>query len=133
MESELRELQSLQDEMTPKAIQNLADQIAAAEQTLARRTRVATDTGYTLGYSRILESLKQAEIQGVRLKKITITQGASKFVLSGEMNKPKQLPDYITQLSQEEVFSGISFEMLELYRDNENNRSIGFTLATKSE
>jgi hypothetical protein len=118
--------------------EGLAAQLKRANETLTMKSRIVdilekNNLGYSLGYSRFFEGLRQAGVSGLNLHDIKITDGDNSIVLGGEVIKSTQLAEFLTRLGSEEAFVGRPFEMLELYREEASSRSIMFGLATQKE
>jgi hypothetical protein len=82
-------------------------------------------------YSDYFRGLAQTTIQGLWLRRITVTGGSNEFGLSGEALKPELVPQLLQSLSKLTVFKGISFSKVLFFRNEEKpQQGISFELTT---
>lgn len=130
------QIEKLKSEIAANAkSQLLEDELKRVKAELARKRKIQSvlsegSFGNQTGFSTIWEGLARQHISGLWLTKIKIENGGQKLTLNGKTISAELVPVYIQKLSTEAAFSGISFNVLELSRDEENPSVISFNLGT---
>ncbi len=84
-------------------------------------------------FSALLESLARQHVRGTWLTKVSITNGGAALGLKGKTLSAELVPVYIQQLAEEKSFTGLSFNVLELHRSEDNPVNLDFQVSTKAE
>ena len=77
-------------------------------------------------------ALSKQDVRGLWLTKISFSDRGQEITLTGATRNADLFTEYVKKLSNEAIFSGVSFRVLHLDTGNENNPSniINFTLST---
>jgi len=115
--------------------QLLEDELKRVRQEVARKKKIESvlstgSFGNQQGFSSIWEGLARQHVSGLWLTAIRVENGGRKLQLSGRTVSPELVPVYIQKLSAEKAFQGMSFNLLELTRDEEDPSVIRFNLGT---
>ena len=118
--------------------QLLEDEIRLLSRELEHKRQVeqALSTGSfgnREGFSGFFEGLARQHVSGLWLTKVTLHNGGTQLVLSGKTNNAELIPIYIQKLASEPAFTGLSFNVLEMSRDEEDTDIIVFNMATELE
>ncbi len=96
------------------------DIIGKEEELKARRELLSTLTGgkhgSTEGFSDYLLALSRQHVKGAWITGLSVQQGGTKLAIAGSSLKPELAPVYLQNLSNEKVFSGKTFGVMELSR-----------------
>lgn len=84
-------------------------------------------------FSALLESLARKHVQGTWLTKVSIGDSGEALGFEGKTFSSDLVPFYIQQLSEEASFSGLSFNVLELQRSENDPLNLDFLVRTKPE
>ena len=82
------------------------------------------------GFSDLLESLARQHVQGTWLTHVFISDGGESLSFEGLTYSSELVPAYIRQLSDEEPFEGLVFNVLEMQRGEEGSAELQFQVAT---
>ena len=123
---------------TESKSQLLEDEVKKLRRELEQKRQVYTMLkegrfGNQSGFSSLWAGLARQHIDGLWLTGVRFENGGKKLVLNGRTVSAELVPVYIQNLSKEEAFSGISFNLLELSRDPENPSIIRFNLGTSQD
>jgi hypothetical protein len=103
-----------------KAAVKETDIISKEEDLKARRELLSTLTGgkhgSTEGFSDYLLALSRQHVNGAWITGLSVQQGGTKLAIAGSSLKPELAPVYLQNLSNEKVFSGKTFGVMELSR-----------------
>ncbi len=115
--------------------QLLEDEVKKLRRELTRKREVNAMLsegrfGNQAGFSSLWEGLARQHIEGLWLTSVRLEKGGRQMMLSGRTISAELVPMYIQKLSSEEAFSGLSFNVLELNRDEDNPSVIRFNLGT---
>lgn len=118
--------------------QLLEDELRRIKAELARKRRIQSvlnqgSFGNKKGFSSIWEGLARQHVNGLWLTGIKVQNGGQRLSLEGKTISAELVPIYIQKLSTEAAFSGISFNVLDLTRDEENPSVIRFNVGTSKE
>lgn len=121
-----------------KKSQLLEDELKRVSRELANKRKVINaissgQFGNRSGFSTIWEGLARQHVSGLWLTHIRIKNGGRNLLLSGKTLSAELVPIYIQKLSTEAAFSGMSFNVLEMARDEENPAVIRFNLGTSQD
>lgn len=121
-----------------KKSQLLEDELKRVQQELERKRKVMTVIsegrfGNQSGFSDLWAGLARQHVDGLWLTRIQIDNGGKQLLLSGKTVSAELVPVYIQKLSNESAFSGLSFNVLELNRDEDNPSVILFNLGTSQD
>ena len=98
------------------------DIIGKEEELIARRELLSTLTGgkhgSTEGFSDYLLALSRQHVNGAWITGLSVQQGGTKLAIAGSSLKPELAPVYLQNLSNEKVFSGKTFGVMELSRQD---------------
>lgn len=83
------------------------------------------------GFSDYFEGLARQHVSGLWLTNVTLLNGGTQLVLKGKTNNAELIPIYIQKLANEKAFAGLSFNVLEMTRSEEDTEIIVFNIATK--
>ncbi len=105
---------------------------------LEERHRVSTalssgDFGDVNGFGDHLEALARQHVEGTWLTRVSVASGGRSVGIAGSALFPELIPAYIQRLSAEAVFSGFSFDVLELQRAGEGRSQVDFVLSSGEE
>lgn len=147
--SQLSDLQAQRDRMRAQNEELLArrvktkselleQQVARLAVELEERRAVAAALasgafGDTSGFGDHLEALARQHVQGTWITALSIGKGGASVDIAGNALFPELVPVYIQRLSREPVFSGTSFNVLELARRADDGTPVGFRLRTSEE
>ena len=132
------QLEKLRVEQTSRAKSELLKkEIARVSNELAQRRNIqqilSTQTfGNNKGFSSYMEAFARQHVEGSWLTTIRVMQGGESVGLEGKTMSSEYVPIYVQQLSNEQIFAGVSFNSMELQR-GENEEDINkliFKLAT---
>jgi len=84
--------------------------------------------GNRYGFSAYLEGLARQVEAGVWLTDIEIAGAGSFLSLQGSVTQPELVPQLLQKLSQEEIFRGKAFEVMDLSRPDANKGQVDFAL-----
>lgn len=84
-------------------------------------------------YSDRLVSLGRQNLRGIWLQTISLGSGGEQVTLKGETTKGELVPEYLQALSEEPVFSGLRFDLLEIARFDENEAKQGASIPLQFE
>ena len=84
----------------------------------------------TTGFSDYFEAIARQHVNGTWLTRISIEQGGAILSLNGVASSAELVPVYLQRLLQEQVFSGISFNVLGLERSVTEPGEINFQVGT---
>jgi len=134
LQAELDQLES-ESEPTEKS-QLLEDEIQRLERELEQKRRVARVIssgrfGNRKGFAPILEGLARQHVSGLWLTRVSVEEGGTQLALSGKANSSELIPLYIERLASESVFNGLSFNVLDIKRSDEEPGIVEFDLATQ--
>jgi competence protein ComGC len=87
----------------------------------------------TLGFVRHFEALARQHVAGTWLTEINISNGGSSLSLDGITFSAELVPVYLQRLLQEEVFTGISFNVLGMERSAAKPEELNFQVGTSAE
>ncbi len=115
--------------------QLLEDEIRLLSRELEHKRQIAEvlntgSFGNRKGFSAYFEGLARQHVSGLWLTKVTLHNGGTRLVLSGKTNDAELIPIYIQKLASEPAFAGLSFNVLEMSRDEDNAEIIVFNMAT---
>lgn len=113
------EIVRLQDELKKRN----AIKAALAEHSLDNRR----------AFSGLLESLARKHVAGTWLTGVSISDGGEALGFSGKSQASELVPFYIQNLSAESSFSGLSFNVLELTRSEDDPDNLAFLVRSKPE
>ncbi|RLU01876.1 PilN domain-containing protein [Ketobacter sp.] len=82
-------------------------------------------------FSGYLQALSNMDTPSVWLTRIVMRSPGPELSLHGVTDKPKAIPDYISDLKQEEHFQGFGFRVFSLERMEEQNRFLTFSVSTQ--
>lgn len=85
------------------------------------------------GFSSFYEGLARQHVSGLWLTQVKLTQGGTRLVLAGKAISPELVPVYLQRLAGEQAFSGLSFNLLEMTRSEEDPSLIEFSVGTERE
>ncbi|MCI0401403.1 MAG: PilN domain-containing protein [Gammaproteobacteria bacterium] len=113
----------------------LEDEIQELTQELMARTRIADilsggALGNTNGFSDYLEALARRHVQGTWLTEVSISNGGQTIGIAGSTLVPDLVPMYLQRLSDEEVFKGLSFNVMQMQRASDTSSQVDFTVRT---
>lgn len=147
--SQLSDLQAQRDRMRAQNEELLArrvktkselleQQVARLAVELEERRAVAAALasgafGDTSGFGDHLEALARQHVQGTWITALSIGKGGASVDIAGNALFPELVPVYIQRLSREPVFSGTSFNVLELARRADDATPVRFRLRTSEE
>lgn len=80
-----------------------------------------------VGFSKYLYALSKYDIEGVWLTSFNFYKGGDEIVLEGKAESAKLIPKLVSKLGEDPVFSGKSFEFLNIYKEKKED-FIKFTL-----
>jgi hypothetical protein len=83
------------------------------------------------GFSGYFEGLARQHVSGLWLTNVILLNGGTQLVLKGKTNNAELIPIYIQKLANEKAFAGLSFNVLEMTRSEEDTEIIVFNIATK--
>ncbi len=116
----------------------LQQKLARLERELVARRKVVDaltrvrDT-YSQGVSGYLESFARQIPTGVWLTGFNVAAGGEGLVIRGSALKPALIPAFLQQLSTEPTLTGTRFGLLQILREEADDRSVDFTVYTGSE
>lgn len=125
------------DQAIPLRKQNklLADQAERLKaEKIAKHEIIATlheqtnEDGYQ--FSELMGGLGRQRVQGLWLKRITISRGGHHIDLNGSALNPTLIPQLLQQLKREETFAGRVFHHLSVNRAEQESKHIDFSLQT---
>ncbi len=97
---------------------NDEDIILKEADLIARRalleSLVGEEQGTTEGFSEYLAALSRQHIKGSWLTGIAIERGGQEIAVAGNVLNPKIAPQYLINLSKEDIFKGKKFNVLEI-------------------
>lgn len=112
-------------------IERLETELAARRAVLARLAgREAINTE---GFSAQLTGLSRQAIDGLWLTGIRLEEGGRRVSLAGNAVAPALLPRYVQRLGEERAFEGVLFRSLRIYRHEDTERYVGFSLTSEAE
>lgn len=85
------------------------------------------------GFGDHLEALARQHVEGTWLTGVKVASGGRSVGIVGSAVFPELIPVYIQRLSGESVFSGFSFNVLELERAAEGLSQVNFVLSSGDE
>jgi Tfp pilus assembly protein PilN len=99
----------------------LENEIARLEKDLQERRKVQKileqqELGNTEGFSGYMEALARQHVRGTWLTRVAIENGGRALSLHGRTLASELVPRYIQRLANEDILSGISFNVMELQR-----------------
>jgi len=98
------------------------DIIDKEEELKARRELLSSLTGgeqgSTEGFSDYMLALSRQHVSGAWITGFSVQQGGAKLAIAGSSLKPELAPVYLQKLSNEKVFSGKTFGVMELSRQD---------------
>jgi hypothetical protein len=114
----------------------LSSEIARLNKELATRKEIkAALSQHSLEnkrvFSALLESLARKHVEGTWLTSVSIGDGGEALGFAGKTFSSDLVPFYIQQLSEEKSFSGLSFNVLELQRSEEDPLNLDFQVRSK--
>ena len=83
-------------------------------------------------FSSVLESLARRHVDGTWLTRVSIKDGGNSLGFAGKTYASELVPIYIQQLSDETVFSNLSFNRMELNRSADDPSSLDFRVSTSA-
>lgn len=134
-----RQIDNMQAEVAANAKSKLLEnELARIKTELANKRKIRTvlsegSFGNQTGFSSIWEGLARQHVTGLWLTHIRVENGGRRLVLSGRTISAELVPIYIQKLSDEAAFSDISFNMLELRRDEDDPSILRFNLGTSED
>lgn len=141
VESDQRRLQGELDRLQVAASartksQLLEDEVQHLSRELEQKQRVARmisdgQFGNREGFAQLLEGLARQHISGLWLTRVSLAKGGKQLALRGKANSSELVPLYIQQLSNEPAFSGMSFNVLEISRSDEEPGIVEFNMSTQ--
>ncbi len=103
-----------------KAAVKETDIIGKEEDLKARRELLSTLTGgkhgSTEGFSDYLLALSRQHVNGAWITGLSVQQGGTKLAIAGSSLTPELAPVYLQNLSNEKIFTGKTFGVMELSR-----------------
>ena len=84
------------------------------EQRQVRQALAGGQVGITEGFGDYLEALARRHVQGTWIRSVSIDAGGSRVGITGSALEPELVTTYIQRLAGEAVFSGITFNVLDL-------------------
>lgn len=134
LQSELDRLQASISAKTKSQL--LEDEVQRLSRELEQKQRVARmissgQFGNREGFVQLLEGLARQHINGLWLTRVALANGGKQLTLSGKANSSELVPLYIQRLSNESVFSGVSFNVLDIRRSDDEPGIVEFNLATQ--
>ena len=119
--------------------QVLEQQIANLQAELSARREIMQvlsggEFGDINGFGDHLEALARRHVQGMWIRGVSIAAGGGHIGITGSALDPELVPVYIQRLSEEPVFSGASFNILDVrYVTFDAVERVDFVLQTSSE
>ena len=126
----------LEKQFAPKGKSKLLEsEIARLSEELSNRKKVQEilkqqSHGSTGGFSGYLEAFARRHIQGTWLTKVSISNGGQFLGLQGKTLVSELVPAYITQLANEKLLSGRSFNVMEMSRSEKDKNELNFYVST---
>lgn len=140
-----QQLVSLENKLTPlkQAQASIKKSARVQNQLEERQSKVNTKQqllkvmsqrsfGNTEGFTEQLTGLAQQRIEGLWLTSLAIRAGGIFMDMQGNSLRPELLPQYIQQLSNEDVFKGTEFESLVMERHESKTGWITFNLKSQN-
>lgn len=141
VESEQRRLQAeinrLEAESpAPVKSELLEEEIERLSREIEQKGRVARIIssgrfGNRTGFASALEGLARQHISGLWLTRVHLEEGGRQLALTGKANSSELVPRYIQRLADEPVFRGLSFNVLDIRRSDDEPGIVEFELATR--
>ena len=134
MLAQIARLAAAKEERQKHAI-NAADINLKENDLKVRRELLATLSagkyGSTEGFSAYLVALARQHVEGSWITGLSVQQGGDQLAVAGSVLQPELAPAYLRNLSNEEIFSGKKFGVLELNKveinkEDESEMSSGF-------
>ena len=116
--------------------QLMEDEIKLISRELEQKRRVeqilsAGSFGNRNGFSGYFEGLARQHVSGLWLTNVTLHNGGTQLILKGKTNNAELIPIYIQKLANEKAFAGLSFNVLEMTRAENDTGIIVFNIATR--
>ncbi len=86
--------------------------------------------GNSDGFSAFFAGLARQKIEGLWVTGLKITDGGRTITLTGRALDPELVPELVTRLSREPVFSGLKFNALNIERGTGEEPGVAFELRT---
>ncbi|MDJ0833339.1 MAG: PilN domain-containing protein [Gammaproteobacteria bacterium] len=91
---------------------------------------VSKQFGSGMGFSEQLSELSRFRVNNVWLNEISLSE--SDLRLSGSALKAESIPEYFNEFQQRDLFSGRTFEVFEVNRDQQQNWKVDFLIASRA-
>lgn len=113
-------------------------ELADLEQELVARQKVITaltrvKDSYTRGVSDYLESFSRQAPKGVWLTGFTVQAGGEGLVIRGSSLESALVPIFLQRLASETALQGTEFGLLQILREEVDDRHVDFTVYTGTE
>jgi Tfp pilus assembly protein PilN len=86
--------------------------------------------GNDAGLSPYFTALARKNVESIWFEQINIYSGGQQMTLYGQTSNAKNIPDFISSLSEEEAFKGVNFKSFNITR-NEKDSALHFVLQTE--
>ena len=147
VEIDLRRLETERDGLRQKVVdlaleypvrqrsKALENQIAELKMEIERHRQIQqvleNETGVSGGFGDYFEALARQHVKGTWLRGISIDGGGGRIGITGSAVQPDLVTTYIQQLAAEPVFSGVTFNVLNLeFAQSEFEDRVDFVLRT---